>query len=101
MAKVFINVIQVQEAIAKIDDEIEKINDLFDKQNQLFKKLESDKRWYGSSKDSCIDKYKQFSVKYHTIISDLTRYKDFLFKAVESYKGLLDQPNADDYLPSH
>lgn len=88
MADVLIDYNKLQDAISNIDSEAKKLRELFDKQNNNFKLLEDNKIWYGTSNQNCLAKYAEVSGKYEGIISDLEKYKQFLYNLGESYKSI-------------
>ena len=92
---------RLQSAVTTIEKEEKNLRELFDKQNINFEKLENSNDWQGMSKQSCIAKYKELSSKYEEILSNLEKYRLFLFNAGESYKSIVDKANIDNVISNN
>ena len=87
MAEITINYNKIQESVALIEKEINNLKELFEKQNNNFELLSDTKMWFGSSSNSCINKYNELKTKYEDIINGLNNYKQFLLKVAETYEN--------------
>ena len=93
-----IDYVRLQSAVTTIEKEENNLRDLFDRQDAIFKKLENGSDWQGLSKQSCFAKYKELSSKYEEILSNLSKYRMFLYNAGESYKSVVDKANVDNII---
>ncbi len=96
-----IDYVRLQSAITTIEKEEKNLKDLFDKQNANFEKLENSNDWQGMSKESCIAKYKELSSKYEEILSNLSKYRSFLYNTGESYKSIVDKADIDNVISNN